>query len=167
MCGDGMKDATEECDDGNLTQGDRCSPMCVVEHPEICPGTTIHLVKGQPVTIMDDTTGASDKFDDAPSGKGNCVDIGGPYPGPDLIYAVIPDSDGMLTARLDATYDDLYVHVRTACPGSKSDEIACQYRDNPGATQTTFPVKANITYFVAADGYNNDFGAFTLELTLQ
>ena len=31
MCGDGMTDATEECDDGNAADGDGCSSTCFTE----------------------------------------------------------------------------------------------------------------------------------------
>lgn len=123
------------------------------------------MSKGQTITIMDDTTGATDKFDDAPGGKGNCVN--GNYPGPDLIYAVTPDADGTLTVKLTANYDDPYVHVRTKCPGGKGDEIACEYRNDSGTVQRSFNVKAKEIYYVAADGWSDDFGAFTLELSLQ
>ena len=33
LCGDGIVDAAEECDDGNLRNGDGCSNVCFVEHP--------------------------------------------------------------------------------------------------------------------------------------
>ncbi len=36
-CGDGRRDADEECDDGNLLDGDGCSALCQIESPaEIC-----------------------------------------------------------------------------------------------------------------------------------
>ena len=37
VCGDGHLDAGEECDDGNLVNGDGCSSTCTVETPT-CPG---------------------------------------------------------------------------------------------------------------------------------
>jgi hypothetical protein len=148
-----------------MIEGDRCSPACLDEHPEVCPGTTIHLAIGQPITVTDTTTGASDKFVGSRSGIGNCG--GSDYPGPDLIYAVIPAADGTMTAMLDATYMQSFVRVRPACPSSKSEEIACNYRTSEGATTISFPVTANTTYFVAADSWSDESGGFTLTLSLQ
>src|SRR5262249_29230783 len=36
VCGDGIKDPTEECDDGNTTAGDGCSPTCTIEPGFAC-----------------------------------------------------------------------------------------------------------------------------------
>jgi cysteine-rich repeat protein len=33
VCGDGLREGTEECDDGNLERGDGCSPACRIEGP--------------------------------------------------------------------------------------------------------------------------------------
>jgi len=35
-CGDGIKAANEECDDGNVVGGDGCSAMCKIEHGYTC-----------------------------------------------------------------------------------------------------------------------------------
>lgn len=36
VCGDGLKGADEECDDGNLNNGDGCSQYCTVEEKFHC-----------------------------------------------------------------------------------------------------------------------------------
>ena len=38
ICGDGLIRADEECDDGNNTNGDGCSAMCLVESGFVCNG---------------------------------------------------------------------------------------------------------------------------------
>ena len=43
-CGNGTRDAGEDCDDGNTTAGDGCSPTCL---DEICGNATIDLVRGE------------------------------------------------------------------------------------------------------------------------
>ncbi|MFN0247012.1 MAG: DUF4215 domain-containing protein [Kofleriaceae bacterium] len=35
-CGNGAREGTEECDDGNLASGDGCSPICMVETAAAC-----------------------------------------------------------------------------------------------------------------------------------
>ncbi len=37
VCGDGIRGATEQCDDGNTVDGDGCSSSCTIE-PAPCPG---------------------------------------------------------------------------------------------------------------------------------
>jgi MYXO-CTERM domain-containing protein len=39
-CGDGVRDAVEECDDGNRVSGDGCSAQCTVEDPSTGGGET-------------------------------------------------------------------------------------------------------------------------------
>ena len=36
FCGDGIEAPPEQCDDGNTTDGDRCSSTCTVEQPDQC-----------------------------------------------------------------------------------------------------------------------------------
>ena len=40
VCGDGVVDAGEQCDDGNLINGDGCSETCEVEQPPSTEGCT-------------------------------------------------------------------------------------------------------------------------------
>jgi cysteine-rich repeat protein len=46
VCGDGVLDPGEECDDGNVAAGDGCSPTCRVEHPAVTTTTTLALPPG-------------------------------------------------------------------------------------------------------------------------
>ncbi len=39
-CGDGLPDAGEQCDDGNLANGDGCSDTCAIELPFVCTDAT-------------------------------------------------------------------------------------------------------------------------------
>src|SRR5215210_35264 len=40
ICGDGVLDVGEQCDDGNLVNGDGCSKTCEVEQPDGNEGCT-------------------------------------------------------------------------------------------------------------------------------
>ena len=61
-CGNGTLDHGEECDDGNTTGGDGCSPQCIVEADYVCP------VAGQPcvstVVCGDGRISGSEQCDD-------------------------------------------------------------------------------------------------------
>lgn len=153
----------EECEDGNVLDYDRCSSMCKIELPDVCPGTAVPIAKGQTIIITDTTIGADDTFTDA-ANKGNCNPNN--YPGADLVYAVTPTANGMLTATIDADYGNAYVHARTSCPGNTGNEIACQYINGPGTVSTKFGVNANSTYYVVVDSWQSKSGGFTLTLTL-
>lgn len=159
----------EECDKGDNIEGDGCGRDCKTEHPEVCPGTAIHLAKGMAnaVIISGDTTNASDKFVGNPGPiMGNCGMNPNSFFGPDLIYAVIPEESGTLFMDENSVYDNPVIHVRTACAGTLGDELGCSYSWNPGLVNLSIPVTAGLTYFVAADTVNNKMGKFTLTLTL-
>lgn len=56
VCGDGiLVEPQEECDDGNTTDGDGCSSLCVIE--AVCGDSTVHYDKGE---YCDDGGTASD-----------------------------------------------------------------------------------------------------------
>ena len=149
VCGNSVMEPGEQCDDGNKEVGDGCSPMCLTEHPEVCPGTAISLASGQMV-VINGVTGANDNFKGT-AGVGNCNS--GAWPGSDLIYAVTPSTPGTLTATLAATYTAPCVHIRTQCPGAMQDEIACQGSTTAGSNMVTISVMAGTPYHVAADSW--------------
>jgi len=137
-----------------------------VEHPEVCPGTAIHLAIGQTVTVTGTTVGSTDNFNGAgTTGPGNCNN--GSWDGPDLIYGVIPTANGTLTATLVSVYDNPLLHIRTQCPGGKQEQVDCAYLPDPGTVIATGAAIVGTTYYVAADSYSNQSGDFTLTLSLQ
>ena len=166
-CGDSViQTGVEQCDDGNATPGDHCGATCQIEDPTTCPGTPISLVAGQMLTINDSTNNASDKFVGSPS-IGNC-NQSTTWPGSDLVYAVTPATSGMLTASLTAAYSNNVVHVRPSCPGASQDDLDCHYGLAGGVTDTIHvTVSAGVTYYVAADSWQNQSGSFKLTLQLQ
>jgi cysteine-rich repeat protein len=59
VCGNGRKDANEDCDDGNFTLGDGCSPTCLAE---TCGNNVI-----DPIRTVGDTTVLDEQCDDGNS----------------------------------------------------------------------------------------------------
>ena len=158
----------EECDKGDNIEGDGCGRDCKTEHPEVCPGTAIHLAKGMPVTVNGDTTGATDKFVDYPGGlPGSCGSMSKIWTGPDFVYAVEPQASGSMTLNLTSQYDNPVIHVRTDCNGGPATEISCERLYTPGFVSLSMAVVAGTTYYVAADSSNGSFGTFSLTFTLQ
>jgi fibro-slime domain-containing protein len=68
-CGNGNLDQGEECDDGNTTGGDGCSPLCVIESNYVCP------VAGQPcvstVVCGDGKISGAEQCDDGNTSAGD------------------------------------------------------------------------------------------------
>ena len=135
-------------------------------NPALCPGEAVSLSKGTPVTISGNTTGATDKFTGG-GAVGTCMQ--GTFPGPDLVYAVQPQTSGTLTATLNANYNDSLLHIRSACPGTAADELACNYllAPKPPPLDVTLAVTSGQTYYVVADSFDNTSGPFTFVLALN
>jgi cysteine-rich repeat protein len=171
LCGDGIAQYPEQCDDGNATNGDGCSVACQLEAPSAapgkCPGASYTLV-GTPgtatkVSFAGDITALANTMGSFGCGGGS---------GPDQAYAITPTISGAITAELHASYPASLLHVRGEC-FSSGTELDC--RKGPLASvpiRTTFPVEANKTYFIFADTdtYASDMdpgtGVYTLDVTL-
>jgi hypothetical protein len=114
----------------------------------------------------DTSTATGDNFTDTAGGVGNCQ--ANTWPGNDLVYAVTPATTGMLTVTMNATYLSGLLHVRTACPGTASTEIACDFSGTPGnLPQAKFMVTGGTPYYVVADSYGGRAGMFTLTFMLN
>jgi cysteine-rich repeat protein len=161
VCGDGVTEAPEECDDDELVPGDGCGITCLEEEPDACPGTPIPLDVGT-LVISDDTFGASDTLQDS-DGQGPCTT--NPSAGPDFIYAVMPSSNGTLTATLDAGFDYHWLRARLGCPSGA--ELDCDYAYGEETDiAISFSVQAGGTYYVVVDSWGGTQGG-SFELTLQ
>ena len=75
----------------NVTPADGCSATCTTEHPDDCPGTAVPLTIGQMFVINGDTTSANNTTGALPCGGTSSSD---------LVYAVTPAQNGMLTATV-------------------------------------------------------------------
>ncbi|MBK6517844.1 MAG: DUF4215 domain-containing protein [Polyangiaceae bacterium] len=198
-CGDGFHNHTsgEECDDGNTTAGDGCSPDCLYEpsDPSIdtCAGATASdgalIDTGEllliPAAAPERTTvGATN------SGESSCQTGAADGPAPDHVYKVIPAANGTLIASLGLNFEgdsfcgdtepveipfgcwDRAVHIREATCDDAQAEVACS--DDPDqwwrVEVASAEVIAGTEYFVFVDGYNADNygeGPYVLQLELQ
>jgi len=157
VCGNGVNDPGEECDDANTTPADGCSATCTNENPDVCPGPAVPLPVGMFV-IQGDTTNAN-----ATAGGSPC---GGVSSG-DFVYAITPAQNGVLTATVTANGFNELVYARSSCPGINGQDIACSMGAVPATI--SFPVQAGQVVYVFVDGYGGagQQGPFTLTLELQ
>jgi cysteine-rich repeat protein len=153
-CGNGIPEAGEACDDGNSVQGDGCSPECVRERPDACPGVAITLTPPG-LTIMNDTSGASNDTGIAP--------CGGSF-SPDMVYQITATTDGWLKASLTAEFDTL-LYARYGCPGVEGINIVCA--DDPAVIEGKVDAQQTFYLFVDGRGDGPEQGPFILELELD
>lgn len=166
VCGNTIVETGEMCDDGNTTPGDGCGVTCLTEDPNQCDGAPIPIALNQTIDINDSTSGATNKVNSTSSGS-NSTCVTGTWPGPDLIYAVMPQADGTLTVTSNPSYSGHLLHTRTACPGTGGDQLACDYSSSSTTNDVnTVTVVAGQTYYVIVDSYQNNAGNFQLTLTL-
>jgi cysteine-rich repeat protein len=133
VCGNGIYDDNEECDDGGVVAGDRCSATCTLEFDtaEVEPNDdaahaqlitpTHHIIKGSILPTGDDvdlytftlTTPATVQFETY-----DAIDAAAAYNGfgtltttdckDDTTYLVLFDSTGDVTDDTTMLYDDIF-----------------------------------------------------------
>lgn len=113
VCADSLVGPGEECDDGNMQDGDGCSALCKVEVDAFCAAL--------PVLAEGPTSG--DTTDATSFATGSCVGAAGL----ESFYTFTAPADGTLFLSLDAAAD-LGVYLLDACgPGVGTNlELACQ-----------------------------------------
>jgi cysteine-rich repeat protein len=162
-CGDGVLNASEQCDFGDTVSGDGCDAACQYETPassDVCPGEVMSVSRGQTLILDRHTVGYGDEYD-APCG----ARVGGP----DRVFGVNPTTSGTLRATLSSTFDGvLSVHASCLAPRVGA-LLACS--DGPRADDIeaiSTPVTGGLQYFVVVDGYRAEsFGPFELTIELE
>ena len=161
VCGDGYAQlGVEQCDDGNEDGEDGCGNDCKLTgaEPGGCPGLELPLTTSKATTLVGDTANATD------TGKASCGGAGSK----DIVYSVVPKTDGWLTASLTGINGgDPVLHVREAdC--ETGPELACADKTGPNGQEiVSLEVSAGKAYFVYVDGQNGIDTQFALNLKLS
>jgi cysteine-rich repeat protein len=178
VCGDGIKNANEECDDGNTKEYDGCSPTCKFETNAIfddCSGYLVKLKPNQPQVLEGNTT--QFKHDYKPYYDGTAQSCsydpefdGFPIPagaGKDTVYHLIPEANGTVTAKIGY---DLSGNI-DVCAESGTFHPQCWdrllYVVGPGTATDPIPLEAECNALFAAKKFPlacSDKGAFTPEV---
>jgi len=83
ICGNGIKEGSEECDDGNLNDGDGCSSVCKIEATNcFAAGTKILMADGKEKNIEEIVSGDLILSYDFVSNKLTTTTVGGCWSGP-------------------------------------------------------------------------------------
>ncbi len=124
---------------------------------DLCPGKPVPVAVYTEVLVDADTTLAHDDYGSKACGGGDA---------PEIVYAVTPLSDGILTATLEPSPAFAgFIHLRTTCGDFMSEVAGC------GATMK-LPVTKDAPVFVFVDGHANDpdgapAGTYKLRLSLN
>lgn len=169
VCGNGVTEGGEQCDDGAHDPGDGCTAECTIE-PTPSIGDT--CTNPQPLTLVEGAPGEYSAFVSGgnwhlPNNGTFTIPLCASTPGNQAYYSVVPPINGVLVADVDATYN-IVPGVRLTCPHTGASYIACTNRNlGPGAEKLALPVTAGTQYIVILDAPNNQFGRFTMNLTLK
>lgn len=166
FCGNGVAEAPEVCDDGNNAAGDGCAADCTFEAGGVlkdCPGQGVQLsgAGNAPRTVsFSGTTAGLGSSTVSPAG---CS--GG---GPNAVYAVTPDVNGSMTAKLVSAYDNATLHIRTECDISAT-QLDCREATEPLETlELTVPVVAGLPHYVVVDSSSSTYsGTYSVEVTVR
>jgi cysteine-rich repeat protein len=166
FCGNGVAEAPEVCDDGNNVAGDGCAADCTFE-----AGGVLKDCPGQGITLSgagNDARKVSFAGNTATLGTSTLFPAGCSGGGPNAVYAVTPDVNGSLTAKLVASYDNATLHVRTECDISET-QLDCREATEPlEVLEVTVPVVAGLPHYVVVDSSSSTYsGTYTVEVTMR
>ncbi len=157
VCGDGILDPGEACDDGNTVSGGGCSASCQLE-PNVCGAgmVSLNLVANQTSTGFTYNGTNRGALDNA---RGSC----GPNPSSgDITLAYWASHDSQVELHVGADPDvftidspRFYLHVRTECD-SPSTQLWC---DAGGIDSTvTMQLSAGDQLYIIVDSIDPGFG---------
>lgn len=164
VCGNGIAEAPEDCDDGNLVAGDGCSSTCNFETNGVsnnCPGQPFVLT-GAPGAVRKISFAG-----DTLLGGGVTLNPAGCFygSGKNVVYAIKSDVTGSVSADAITGYGRANLSARTDCFGNDY-QLACTQIETPGAIHVDFPVTANQWFFVSVDGDTSYGGPYTLNVAV-
>lgn len=161
VCGDGTLSLREECDDGNVTDGDGCSAACTFESVgpgDVCPGEPIELDAIDSARRIGSVSGTTTML--AAQYGATC---GGS--GAERVYVYEPDVDGWLSAAVTADFD-VVAYARTTC-GDGATENACSDVALDGPEILELPVVSGEPVYLFVDGYAGDEGTFRVDVDVR
>lgn len=144
VCGDGLVEGAERCDDGNPDLGDGCTPGCLIEG-DVC-AAPLELTWDEDEaawTVVADTTIL---FPDYAASCADTTDV------PDAVATFTAPATGTYRAAVDAAFDAILFAWRGAC-GGPGTEIDCG-NDHPAGNQEAFEfdLQEGETIFLVVSG---------------
>lgn len=145
VCGDGMVEGAEQCDDGNTAEGDGCDALCLVEANDCTMDDSIGSLVGTAIWSADTCAGSDSVRSDT---------CGGGQREPDQVVAWTAPATDVYAISLSSDHDSALTIQSTDCV-----ELSCSDDDGPAsAPGTQFAAIAGETYHIVADGFGSSTG---------
>jgi len=164
----------DECEDCN---GNRIADVCDIGNGTSLDCNTNHipdecdLWAPRPAWALDDCSGAQaispgTMYQGTTSGATNdgSASCANSASSPDVWYRYTPATDGTLTVALCGSSYDTALSVHSGCPGSTSNELACNDDACGAQSEVTLDVTAEASYLIRIAGYNGAVGLFHMAL---
>lgn len=171
VCGNGVIDYGEKCDDGNRDRGDGCDENCQLEATpsrNSCspsPGGEALQLTGNPPSakVKHGNVNLTSSYT-AVSGTA-CYAAGGK----DAVYYVMPAIDGRLVAKLKANYDaSIYARSTSCASTTAASQLACSNSQPAGGEEVvSFAVSKQTPYWLIVDTQDGKDGLYDLEVTVH
>lgn len=170
VCGNGVVEGGETCDDGGRENGDACDADCTIEP---VPALGLSCETAQPIALTESMPGV---YGASVIGGNWNMDSKGYFAAPcaaagkEVYYTVTPPVDGVVQVVVDDASYDVSIGVRPQCPPNTSTGfLACSNRsDGPGNERFSFIGKKDTKYWVIVDASRpTALGRFKLDVTLQ
>jgi cysteine-rich repeat protein len=159
VCGNGIVEGAEQCDDGNTISGDGCSATCLWEAGACGVGETLTALTPGVLTSGTNTGAVNDL---------TSATCGGAAAG-EQVYTitVTSESDVTVDTNFAGTTFHTVEYLRSVC-SSVASELGCSSGTitSTGSTLTADNVPPG-TYFVVIDGYAGATGNFQVEVTIS
>lgn len=167
VCGNGVIEGGEACDDSNTENGDGCDSTCTIEPT---PSTRTTCANAEALALTETSAGvytasATGSNWNLPGG-GSMAFPCGVTSGKEAYFTVTPPIDGVVVAKTTGNYN-ISLGVRPACPPNTSTGfLTCSNKSAGGDEMVSFVGKANTKYWIIVDA-DSSRGSFTLDVTLQ
>lgn len=172
VCGNGLLEGTEGCDDGNFTDGDGCTSTCTLEPPasttDTCPGTPLAFSLVDPNAAIPTyaAVASASTVTLQPNYNGSCA---GTLKSRDAVYRVDAPMSGLLTATVSPIGRFApAVYTQTTC-GTQASQTGCSAGQVGVPVSTTVAVTMGQPLYVVVSAnstVSGPDGAFTLRATI-
>ncbi len=166
VCGNGVRNLGEQCDDANTVSGDGCSGSCRIELPNDSCASPMLLSEG---SVAYSNAGATT---DGPAEPAQCGFFGDSQVGSDLWYCYRASATCLLAISLCGSEYDTKLAVYEGCHCPTSDPASCSDDDCGTAvanvqSRVTVSAVAGKTYLIRAGGFAGAQGSGRLTIQCQ
>lgn len=175
VCGNGVIEGGEQCDDFGTASGDTCDATCQIEPLPDPPTRTscttaeaLALTESSPGVFTSSVTGGNWNMPMTASMAFPC----GATAGREAYFTATSPIDGVLVAKTKGSYQ-IALGARPACPPSTSTGfITCSDQKSAEGERISFVVTAGTKYWIIVDSPSKTLspasnGRFTLDVSVQ